>query len=77
MISPGTIETDNREVPFWSQTSLIPRMNNFTSRNITTISEKPQFPRQTQIAQNQEGTTTIPAIRELLQKIYCLDGSKA
>ena len=41
------IETYNRELSFWSQTSWIPRKNNFTRKNLTTSMEISEFPWQT------------------------------
>ena len=45
--SPSSVEIDNREAPFRSQKSWIPRKNDFTRRNLTKNSESPQFAGQT------------------------------
>ena len=45
--SPGRSETNNWEMPLWSQTSLTPRKNYFTRRNLTTSPNISRVPRQT------------------------------
>ena len=45
--SPSRVETDNRRMPFWSQTGWINRKNNFTRRNLTASPENSTFSWQT------------------------------
>ena len=45
--SPSRIETNNWKMSFWSQTSWVPRKNNYTRRKLTANSENSKIPWQT------------------------------